>query len=78
MKTVSEETVNYPILRRSFLTAEDLGYVINKSRSYVFNRFRHPDKYSFTANDQRLLLKELGMENTPENRKKVFDIWTQH
>lgn len=53
---------NFPILRRSYKTEEDLASVINRSVSYVRLRLNNPDKYRFTDTEILLLCQDLRMD----------------
>lgn len=64
---------SYPLLRTNYESLEHMATVINKTSSYISNRFRDPIRLAFTANDQHLLLLGMQMADTPENREKVFE-----
>ena len=51
MKTMRPGNINNPILYKSFGTAEEIGRVINRSRSYVFKAM----KVGFTEREWELL-----------------------
>ena len=51
MKTMKSGQVAYPILYQVFGTAEEIGRVINRSRSYVFKAM----KVGFTEREWELL-----------------------
>ena len=59
-----------PALRRQFKNADQIGDVINRSRAYVITRLKGPEV--FTAREQRLILKAIGSEPTPENINFYF------
>lgn len=52
----------YPIVRRSFQNAREIGEVINRSVSYVNDRL--VGKKEFTVNDKRLILAYMGKSIT--------------
>lgn len=51
MKTMKSGQVAYPILYQAFGSAEEIGRVINRSRSYVFKAM----KKGFTEREWELL-----------------------
>ncbi len=51
MKTMNPGVVKYPKLYQKFSSAEEIGRVINRSRSYVFKAL----KVGFTEHEWELL-----------------------
>lgn len=62
----------YPRLKREFTTAYEIAQVINRSESYVWNRLRDPDTYSFTFAEKRLILNHL---NKPFNSDTIDEFF---
>lgn len=69
MKTY-QEIPTYPILRRQFKTAAELGEVINRSSSYVLNCLNGRSR--FTDHEKKLLLVSLGEPITEESIRRYF------
>lgn len=66
----------YPVLRRRYSTVEQLGRVINRSRTSVWRRLK--GEVEFTAGDMFLILDDLirrgfETEKSPEVYKKYFE-----
>lgn len=57
MKTRSPNAVKYPLLYREFKTAEEIGNLINRSKSYVIKALHS----EFTEREQKILCNFTGM-----------------
>lgn len=66
MKCMTSGT--FPRLREQFKNSVEIGKVINRSKDAVMRRF----KSGFTNNEQILILRHLGLEDTEQNRKEIF------
>ena len=60
MRTNNPGAIKYPFLYQSFKSADEIGKVINRSRSYVFKSLRN----GFTEQEIKML--EKGIERTKE------------
>lgn len=60
MRTNNPGSIKYPFLYQSFKSADEIGKVINRSRSYVFKALRN----GFTEQEIKML--EKSIERTEE------------
>lgn len=61
-------SARFPMIRREFATSEEIGEVLNRSKSYVTARM--VGKRSFTYRDKKLILAHLG--EGPERMRDYF------
>lgn len=66
MKTMKSGQVAYPILYQVFGSAEEIGRVINRSRSYVFKAM----KVGFTEREWELLNERIYASRTPDSHRQ--------
>lgn len=62
----------YPKLRRAFKNALEISDVINRSEVYVWQRLSHPEKWSFTFTEKRLILNFLNVPFNSTSLEEYF------
>ena len=63
MKTMKPGAIRYPVLYQVFGTAEEIGRVINRSRSYVNKAL----KFGFKEREKQMLIAYVGRSDIFED-----------
>ena len=68
---VIKEFPRYPQIMRKYASYEELGHLLNRSKSYVNNCLN--GRRDFTRPEKIAILFDMGLEPTPENVAMIFE-----
>ena len=71
MINTKKQTPYLAIVKRSYKSNAQLGEVINRSARYV--RYRINGQADFTDREKKMILRDIGMDPTPEAIAYVFE-----